>query len=58
MPVWVDQRAKGRAHCQCAALNEGERDMAGIAGSRAVEDGESTLAKRGRESKQLDQGRT
>jgi hypothetical protein len=49
--VWVNQRAECRAHCQCAALNEIERDMAGIVGSRAVEDGEGTLAEGRRETK-------
>ena len=56
--VWVDQRAESRSHCQCAALNEVERDMAGIVGFWAVEDGECALAKMRRETKQLDQGRT
>ena len=48
--VWVDQRAESRAHCQRAALNEVERDMAGIVGFWAVEDGEGTLAKRRRKT--------
>jgi hypothetical protein len=56
--VWVDQRAESRAHCQCAALNEVERYMSGIVGFGAIEDGECTLAKRRREAKQFDQGRT
>jgi hypothetical protein len=56
--VWINQRAESRAYCQCAALNEVERDVAGIVGSRAVEDGEGALAKMRRETKQFDQGWT
>jgi hypothetical protein len=48
--VWVNQGAESRAHCQCAALNEVERNMAGIVGFGTVEDRECALAKMRRET--------
>lgn len=43
----VGQRTESGANGEGAALEEGERDMAGVVGRRAVEDGEGAGAERG-----------